>query len=107
MNVTQRIVTVVGGGLAGCEAAWQIATAGVPVRIVEMRPLTFTPAPSESSVSTSIRLPGQARATACASAVPGRPATATWTTRFFSSIRRAARNFFRSERESCARISAA
>ncbi|MFI5165489.1 MAG: methylenetetrahydrofolate--tRNA-(uracil(54)-C(5))-methyltransferase (FADH(2)-oxidizing) TrmFO [Thermoanaerobaculales bacterium] len=44
MNVTQRIVTVVGGGLAGCEAAWQIATAGVPVRIVEMRPLTFTPA---------------------------------------------------------------
>jgi len=31
-------VTVVGGGLAGCEAAWQLARAGYPVRLVEMRP---------------------------------------------------------------------
>jgi methylenetetrahydrofolate--tRNA-(uracil-5-)-methyltransferase len=37
-------VTVVGGGLAGCEAAWQLACAGVPVRVVEMRPGTQTPA---------------------------------------------------------------
>ena len=37
-------VAVVGGGLAGCEAAWQLACAGVPVRLSEMRPSTTTPA---------------------------------------------------------------
>lgn len=31
-------VIVVGGGLAGCEAAWQLARRGVPVRLYEMRP---------------------------------------------------------------------
>jgi methylenetetrahydrofolate--tRNA-(uracil-5-)-methyltransferase len=35
-------VTVVGGGLAGCETAWQLAERGVPVRIYEMRPHTPT-----------------------------------------------------------------
>jgi methylenetetrahydrofolate--tRNA-(uracil-5-)-methyltransferase len=37
-------VTVVGGGLAGCEAAWQLAQAGVRVELVEMRPAVSTPA---------------------------------------------------------------
>lgn len=37
-------VTVVGGGLAGCEAAWQLAERGHAVRIVEMRPVRPTPA---------------------------------------------------------------
>ena len=32
-------IHVVGGGLAGSEAAWQIASAGVPVVLHEMRPL--------------------------------------------------------------------
>jgi methylenetetrahydrofolate--tRNA-(uracil-5-)-methyltransferase len=36
-------VTVVGGGLAGSEAAWQIAGRGVPVRLYEMRPASPTP----------------------------------------------------------------
>jgi len=36
--------TVVGGGLAGCEAAWALAERGVRVRLVEMRPLRRTPA---------------------------------------------------------------
>ncbi len=36
-------VQVVGGGLAGCEAAWQLARAGVAVRLVEMRPERPTP----------------------------------------------------------------
>jgi len=36
-------VTVVGAGLAGSEAAWQLAEAGVPVRLIEMRPVRTTP----------------------------------------------------------------
>jgi methylenetetrahydrofolate--tRNA-(uracil-5-)-methyltransferase len=36
-------VHIVGGGLAGSEAAWQIAQAGVPVVLHEMRPLRATP----------------------------------------------------------------
>jgi methylenetetrahydrofolate--tRNA-(uracil-5-)-methyltransferase len=35
-------VTVVGGGLAGSEAAWQVAQSGVPVTLYEMRPLVQT-----------------------------------------------------------------
>jgi methylenetetrahydrofolate--tRNA-(uracil-5-)-methyltransferase len=35
-------VTIVGGGLAGCEAAWQLADRGIPVRLFEMRPQTPT-----------------------------------------------------------------
>jgi methylenetetrahydrofolate--tRNA-(uracil-5-)-methyltransferase len=37
-------VIVVGAGLAGSEAAWQIARRGVPVRLFEMRPVRTTPA---------------------------------------------------------------
>ena len=37
-------VTVVGAGLAGSEAAWQLANRGIPVRLVEMRPAQMTPA---------------------------------------------------------------
>ena len=37
-------IHVIGGGLAGCEAAWQIARAGVPVVLHEMRPLRGTEA---------------------------------------------------------------
>ncbi len=37
-------VHVIGGGLAGSEAAWQIARAGVPVVLHEMRPVRETPA---------------------------------------------------------------
>ena len=37
-------VTIIGGGLAGCEAAWQLAQAGVPVRLFEMRPVRKTEA---------------------------------------------------------------
>jgi methylenetetrahydrofolate--tRNA-(uracil-5-)-methyltransferase len=36
--------TVVGGGLAGCEAAWQLAERGNSVTLVEMRPARSTPA---------------------------------------------------------------
>ena len=37
-------VTVIGGGLAGCEAAWQLGRRGIPVRLFEQRPRTFGPA---------------------------------------------------------------
>ncbi|MGE5590376.1 MAG: methylenetetrahydrofolate--tRNA-(uracil(54)-C(5))-methyltransferase (FADH(2)-oxidizing) TrmFO [Bacillota bacterium] len=37
-------VIVVGAGLAGSEAAWQLASRGVPVRLYEMRPVQRTPA---------------------------------------------------------------
>ncbi|QJA05563.1 methylenetetrahydrofolate--tRNA-(uracil(54)-C(5))-methyltransferase (FADH(2)-oxidizing) TrmFO [Thermosulfurimonas marina] len=37
-------VTIIGGGLAGSEAAWQLARRGVPVRLYEMRPRKLTPA---------------------------------------------------------------
>jgi len=37
-------VRVIGGGLAGSEAAWQIAQRGVPVQLYEMRPQRTTPA---------------------------------------------------------------
>src|SRR2546430_16363810 len=37
-------VTIVGGGLAGAEAAWQLARQGVPVDLYEMRPVRGTEA---------------------------------------------------------------
>lgn len=43
MSGTRR-VTVVGGGLAGAEAAWQLVRRGVAVELWEMRPVKLTPA---------------------------------------------------------------
>jgi methylenetetrahydrofolate--tRNA-(uracil-5-)-methyltransferase len=44
MTMSQfQAVHVVGGGLAGSEAAWQLAQAGIPVVLHEMRPLRTTP----------------------------------------------------------------
>ncbi|MGJ3245872.1 MAG: FADH(2)-oxidizing methylenetetrahydrofolate--tRNA-(uracil(54)-C(5))-methyltransferase TrmFO [Elainellaceae cyanobacterium] len=40
----QHPIQVIGGGLAGTEAAWQIAQAGVPVVLHEMRPQQLSPA---------------------------------------------------------------
>ena len=39
-----KSIHVIGGGLAGSEAAWQIARAGVPVVLHEMRPRRMTEA---------------------------------------------------------------
>ena len=41
--MTERI-TIIGGGLAGCEAAWQAARRGIPVLLHEMKPEKFSPA---------------------------------------------------------------
>ena len=40
----EAIVNVIGAGLAGSEAAWQIAKRGIQVRLFEMRPVKQTPA---------------------------------------------------------------
>jgi methylenetetrahydrofolate--tRNA-(uracil-5-)-methyltransferase len=37
-------IQIIGAGLAGCEAAWQAAEAGLPVTLYEMRPVRSTPA---------------------------------------------------------------
>ncbi|MCR5306578.1 MAG: methylenetetrahydrofolate--tRNA-(uracil(54)-C(5))-methyltransferase (FADH(2)-oxidizing) TrmFO [Oscillospiraceae bacterium] len=37
-------ITVVGAGMAGCEAAWAIAEAGLPVTLCEMKPVKYSPA---------------------------------------------------------------
>ncbi|HPP73722.1 MAG TPA: FAD-dependent oxidoreductase, partial [Armatimonadota bacterium] len=37
-------LTIIGGGLAGCEAAWQAAERGIDVTLFEMRPVVMTPA---------------------------------------------------------------
>tara|TARA_Y100001978_G_scaffold54261_1_gene48700 strand:+ start:1236 stop:2612 length:1377 start_codon:yes stop_codon:yes gene_type:complete len=42
--LSDRSVIVIGAGLAGTEAAWQIVSAGVPVNLVEMRPNKRSPA---------------------------------------------------------------
>jgi len=42
--MTGNPIHVIGGGLAGCEAAWQIARAGIPVVLHEMRPHVSTDA---------------------------------------------------------------
>jgi methylenetetrahydrofolate--tRNA-(uracil-5-)-methyltransferase len=39
----KKRVLVVGGGLAGCEASWQLAEAGIEVVLAEMRPVRTTP----------------------------------------------------------------
>jgi methylenetetrahydrofolate--tRNA-(uracil-5-)-methyltransferase len=45
------MVKVVGGGLAGCEVALQLARRGVPVELIEMKPLQRTPAQSSDKLA--------------------------------------------------------
>lgn len=42
--MTDPAATVIGAGLAGCEAAWQLAVRGIRVRLVEMKPVRMSPA---------------------------------------------------------------
>src|ERR671929_987066 len=46
-----RSVHIIGGGLAGSEAAWQCARRGVPVDLFEMRPVRSTPAHQTSDLA--------------------------------------------------------
>ncbi len=42
-------MTVIGAGLAGCEAAYFLASHGIPVRLIESKPKKFTPAHSDEN----------------------------------------------------------
>jgi methylenetetrahydrofolate--tRNA-(uracil-5-)-methyltransferase len=44
-------ITIIGGGLAGCEAAWQASMKGVPVTLYEMKPQRFSPAHISSDLA--------------------------------------------------------
>ena len=44
MKKKDNYITVIGGGLAGCEAAYQIAKRGIKVKLYEMKPEKFSPA---------------------------------------------------------------
>ncbi|MCK4508037.1 MAG: methylenetetrahydrofolate--tRNA-(uracil(54)-C(5))-methyltransferase (FADH(2)-oxidizing) TrmFO [Desulfuromonadales bacterium] len=44
-------ITIIGAGLAGCEAAWQIAQQNIPVELFEMRPQRMTPAHQSDRLS--------------------------------------------------------
>ena len=44
-------ITIIGGGLAGCEAAYQIAKRGIKVKLYEMKPVKFSPAHSNEKLA--------------------------------------------------------
>ena len=44
-------ITIIGGGLAGCEAAYQIAKKGIGVKLYEMKPLKFSPAHNNKNLA--------------------------------------------------------
>jgi len=44
-------INVIGGGLAGCEAAYQIAKRGIKVKLYEMKPIKFSPAHTNENLA--------------------------------------------------------
>lgn len=44
-------ITIIGGGLAGAEAAYQIAKAGIKVKLYEMKPVKFSPAHTNKNLA--------------------------------------------------------
>jgi methylenetetrahydrofolate--tRNA-(uracil-5-)-methyltransferase len=49
--IMKDYIRVIGGGLAGCEAAYQIAKRGIKVKLYEMKPSVFSPAHSNSDLA--------------------------------------------------------
>lgn len=47
----KEYISIIGGGLAGCEAAYQIAKKGIKVKLYEMKPDKFSPAHSNKSLA--------------------------------------------------------
>lgn len=62
------MIRIIGAGLAGCEAAWQLAKRGIDVALYEMKPNTMTPAhhsPDFAELVCSNSLKGNALDNAC------------------------------------------
>ena len=51
MNNKNDYITIIGGGLAGCEAAYQIAKRGIKVKLYEMKPVKFSPAHNNKNLA--------------------------------------------------------
>ena len=47
----ENYIAVIGGGLAGCEAAYQIAKRGIKVKLYEMKPIKYSPAHSNKDLA--------------------------------------------------------
>ena len=47
----EKIVNVIGAGLAGCEASYQLAKRGIKVKLYEMKPKKFSPAHSDENLA--------------------------------------------------------
>ena len=47
----KNYINIIGGGLAGCEAAYQIAKRGIKVKLYEMKPIKFSPAHSNKDLA--------------------------------------------------------
>lgn len=47
----RKYITIIGGGLAGAEAAYQIAKRGINVKLYEMKPIEFSPAHSNKNLA--------------------------------------------------------
>jgi methylenetetrahydrofolate--tRNA-(uracil-5-)-methyltransferase len=50
-RIVQMTITIIGGGLAGCEAAWQAIRKGCKVVLYDMKPATFSPAHSSEDLA--------------------------------------------------------
>ena len=46
-----KVVNIIGGGLAGCEAAYQLSKRGIAVNLYEMKPVKFSPAHHEKTLA--------------------------------------------------------
>ena len=51
-TIDKIAVSIIGGGLAGTEAAWQVARRGLKVILYEMRPVRCTSAPKARNASS-------------------------------------------------------
>ena len=65
---SMHTLTIIGGGLAGCEAAWQAVRQGVPVVLYEMKPQQFSPA-HESELLAELVCSNSLRSNAVTSAI--------------------------------------
>ena len=50
-TLNNKNVTIIGGGLAGCEAAYQLSKRGVAVTLYEMKPIKFSPAHHQQTLA--------------------------------------------------------